>query len=149
MVYLSSTEKFVPAGEIPMMVNGMQNSLYHNIKMEHWQYLPIKKAFMDVLREDHRVIALSEDDKFKAGMEKSQYFTNSVLAEMYPLLSYLVGSDKQIRIGQYCCTFGTRGESNYVVKVGEAVCESKEGGKEIWREGIYRISTVEPPEMKG
>lgn len=149
MVYLSGKEKFVPVGEIVMMVNGLQNSLYHDIKMEHWQYMPIRKAFLDVLREEHRIIVFSEDEEFKSGMEKSKYFTISVLAEMYSFLEYLVGSDHQIPVGEYCCTFGTQGESNYVVKVGEAVCESQNGEGKIWREGIYRISTVEPPEKKG
>ena len=149
MVYLASERKFVPAGEMLMVVNGLQNSLYYNIRMEHWQYMPVKKAFMDVLRDDHWRIVSAEDEEFKTGMESAHYYMSSVLGEMYPAISYLTGIDKQVKIGEYCCTFGTREVSNYVVKVGEAVCEPKDGGKEVWREGIYRVSNVVPPEMKG
>lgn len=147
MIYLNGKDRFVPAVEMRAAVNGLENVLFHDFRMEHWQFLPMKRAFMDVLREDHRSIAMSEDAEYKEGMEKAQYFTLTIMAEAYPVLAYLKNSDADVKIGQYCCTFGDREISNYVVKVGEAVCDKKDG-KGVWREGIYRISKVEPPEMK-
>lgn len=147
MIYLSSKERFVPTVEMRASVNGLENVLYHDFRMEHWQFMPMKRAFMDVLRDDHRIIVQTEDADYRKGLENSQYFTLAIMAEVYPLLAYLKSTDAEMKIGQYCCTFGDKEVSNYVVKVGEAVCDMKDGGG-VWREGIYRISTVEPPEMK-
>lgn len=148
MVYLNGKDRFIPAVEMRAAVNGLENVLFHDFRMEHWQFLPMKRAFMDILREDHRSIAISEDKEYKDGMEKAQYFAKNILAEVYPLLAYLANADSGVKVGQYCCTFGDQEVSNYVVKVGEAVCDRKDG-KGVWREGIYRISNVKPPEYKG
>lgn len=146
MIYLQGATEFVPVVEMEHSILGLSNTLYHSFKLEHWQFLPMERAFMDVLREDHRYIVNSEDEEFQKGMEMAKYFSASTLAEVYPVLSYLVNHDAEVKVGQYCCTIGTREISNYVVKVGEAECQPKDG-KGVWREGIYRISSVRPPEM--
>ena len=148
MIYLSSRGNFIPAVEMKVMVNGLENALYHDYRMEHWQVLPMRRAFMDVLREEHRRIVTTEDMEIKVGLEEAQYYTMSVLVQIYPLLAYLKNQDSEIKVGQYCCMFGDKDVSNYLVKVGEAVCEKKEENAKIWKEGIYRISNVEPPEFK-
>ena len=145
MIYLSSREMFIPAVEMKVSVNGLDNALYHSFRMEQWQILPMKRAFMDVLREEHRRIVTTDNAELKDGLEKAQYYTMDVLVQVYPVLAYLEGKDSEIRVGQYCCMFGDQEKSNYIVKVGEAEFKMQDG-ENVWRKGIYRLSNVKPPE---
>lgn len=168
-MFIPGQNGFVPVVEMKAAVNGLESVLYHDFRLEHWQFMPMKRAFMDVLRADQRISAVMfdamqaieikmrkleraleeseeymEKKEYKEKMEASQYFTFNALVRVYPMLSYLKNAD--VKVGEYCCMFGNKEVSNYVVKVGEAVYD-REDGNDVWREGIYRISNIKPPEL--
>jgi hypothetical protein len=126
----------VYALELDILVLGRKMSIFYNYDISPENYRDLKNAC--------KLLEAYENSRcLDQAMGEVNYFTCSLLTMVYPFMEYLKNQDHSIKVGEFCLAFGYSGKMNFVVKVGDGANEDGD-----WREGIYRISTLKPPEME-